>query len=59
MVRVLATGAAGFLGPHVALWLRHEGHSVYNLMLGPLRTAMALRRDVTHLDDLLGATRDV
>jgi len=59
-MRVLVTGGAGFLGPHVVAALEEAGHEVVVFdQREPLRKNTFVRGDLTRLQDVQTAARDV
>lgn len=61
MAAILATGAAGFIGSHVARSLESAGHEVFrsDSRIPRKREGMWKRADLTRMEDMLNVTRDV
>jgi len=58
-LRVLVTGGAGFLGPHVVSALEHAGHDVTIFdQREPAGSRRFTRGNLTSLDDLVAATQE-
>lgn len=59
-MKVLVTGAAGFIGRHVLSALREDGYEAVAFDIKPVAERWeSVRGDLTNLEDLLKATRGI
>lgn len=58
-MRVLVTGAAGFLAPHVALAFEERGHEVVRTDIRPAGDSRIVPADLTSLPSILPVTKGV